>query len=71
MSDRILRLPVVIARTGLSRATIYRRAGVDFPKPVRLTTRSIGWRESEIDAWIANPPEPGVSPGVSTGEQAA
>jgi prophage regulatory protein len=71
VSDRILRLPAVIARTGMSRATIYRRAGIDFPKPVRLTSRSIGWRESEVDAWISNPPDPGVSTGVSTGSEAA
>lgn len=71
MSDRILRLPAVMARTGLSRATIYRRAGIDFPLPVRLTARSIGWRESDIDAWVSSRTNAGVSTGVSTGSQAA
>lgn len=50
---RILRLPEVMARTGLSRTTIYRwrRAG-RFPQAVRLGTRCVGWIESELEAWI-------------------
>ena len=50
---RVLRLPQVQARTGLSRSTIYMRvAQGSFPKPVRLGARAIGWIESEVDAWI-------------------
>ena len=50
---RVLRLPRVQARTGLSRSTIYMRvAHGSFPKPVRLGARAIGWIESEVDAWI-------------------
>ena len=50
---RVLRLPRVQARTGLSRSTIYMRvAQGSFPKPVRLGARAIGWIESEVDAWI-------------------
>ena len=50
---RILRLREVMARTGLSRTTIYRwrRAG-RFPQPVRLGTRNVGWIESELEAWM-------------------
>ena len=50
---RILRLPEVMARTGLSRTTIYRRrlAG-RFPQAVSLGTRSVGWVESEVEAWL-------------------
>lgn len=52
---RILRLRDVEQRTGLSRATIYRR-GTDgtFPKPIRLGGNSSGWVESEIDAFLAS-----------------
>jgi prophage regulatory protein len=51
---RILRLPDVKARTGLSRSTIYLRlAQGQFPRPVSLGARSIGFVESEVDAWIA------------------
>ena len=51
--QNILRLPAVIEKTGLSRSTIY--AGIQkgtFPAPVNLGLRSVGWLESEIDAWI-------------------
>ena len=50
---RVLRLPRVQARTGLSQSTIYARvANGTFPKPVRLGPRAVGWIESEVDEWI-------------------
>lgn len=53
--DRILRLPAVADRTGLSRTTIYRKAAAgDFPPPVKLGARASGWHESVVDAWIAS-----------------
>jgi len=50
----ILRLPEVSQATGLSRSTIYRlvQAG-NFPPPLKLTTRTIGWYSTDIDTWIA------------------
>jgi prophage regulatory protein len=53
--DRILRVAAVAARVGLSRATIYRRvAAGEFPAPVSLGGNSVGWRESQIIAWLAS-----------------
>lgn len=53
MTKRILRLPEVMTRTGLSRSTIYAYMGVkSFPKSIALGVRSVGWLESDIDAWI-------------------
>ena len=54
--DSILRLPEVQRRTGLHRATIYRKidAGT-FPEQVRLSANCVGWYESHINAWVANP----------------
>ena len=55
MTERILRRPKVEDRTGRSRSSIY--AGMaegSFPQPVKLGTRAVGWRESDIDAWIAS-----------------
>ncbi len=51
---RVLRLPAVIAKTGVGRDTIYRwgKAG-KFPKPVKLSERSSGWLEHEIERWIS------------------
>lgn len=49
----ILRLPKVIARTGLSRSAIYQRiAEGRFPKPISLGGRAVGWVEAEINAWL-------------------
>ena len=58
--DRILRTPEVVELTGLSKTTLWRwvRSG-DFPMPVKLGslgTRSIGWREGEIERWIEGRP---------------
>ena len=53
--EKILRFPQVQARTGLPRSTTYLKISQgEFPKPVPLGARSVGWLESEIDAWIAN-----------------
>lgn len=53
MPIKILRLHVVCNRTGLSRSTIYRMRNTGlFPKPVKLSFRSIGWKSEDIDAWI-------------------
>jgi len=54
--DRILRLNTVLDRTGLSRATLYRKvADGTFPRQVRIATRCMGWRESAINDWLKNP----------------
>ena len=54
--DRILRLKSVLARTGLSRSTLYRkiREGT-FPRQVRISVHGAGWRESAVNLWIADP----------------
>lgn len=53
MTHTILRLPTVKARTGLSRSTIYLRiAAGNFPTPIRLGGRAVGWVEAEIDEWL-------------------
>ena len=53
MMTKILKLPEVIKRTGLSKSTIYAEIGKGiFPKQIKLSERSSGWLESEIDDWI-------------------
>ena len=50
---RILRLPEVEARTGLSRSTIYRwRVAGRFPPAVVMGGRTLGWFESDVEAWL-------------------
>jgi len=53
MSHIILRLPTVITRTGLSRSTIYlMMSKKQFPLPISLGDRAVGWIEEEINNWI-------------------
>jgi prophage regulatory protein len=51
MTHTILRLPAVIAGSGLSRSTIYLRIaqGV-FTRPVSLGARAVGWPAHEVTA---------------------
>ena len=54
--DRIIRLKTVLARTGLSRSTIYRKiAEGTFPPRIKISINGAGWHESEIRHWIADP----------------
>jgi prophage regulatory protein len=52
----IERLPTVQERVGYSRTTIDRKVkDGTFPKPIKLSPGqggAIGWRASDIDAWI-------------------
>jgi prophage regulatory protein len=54
MTNSILRLPAVKARTGLSRSTIYLRISKnEFPAPISLGGRAVGWVDSEINNWLS------------------
>ena len=49
----ILRLPTVMAHTGLGRSSVYAKiAKGEFPKPISLGPRAIGWDSDEVGAWI-------------------
>jgi prophage regulatory protein len=49
----VLRLPSVRNLTGLSTSTPYAMmARGDVPRPVRLGKRAVGWRESDLIAWL-------------------
>jgi len=55
--DNMLRIADVMARTGLSRVSIWRqvRAG-QFPAPIELSVNTIGWLENDIASWQASRP---------------
>lgn len=56
-ADKIIRLATVLDRTGLSRSTVYRKiSDGTFSKQIQISIHGAGWRESEINRWIANPP---------------
>jgi len=53
VSKTIWRLPEVMARTGLSRSTIYHKMSEDeFPHSVNLGPRAVGWPASWVEDWI-------------------
>jgi prophage regulatory protein len=59
--DKVLRTKPMTEKSGVSRSSAYNKINPaskyfdpSFPKPIRLGARSIGWRESEIDTWIAS-----------------
>ena len=53
MATIIIRLPEVIAKTGLSRSTIYFQISKgNFPKGVPIGDHARGWLNHEIEAWI-------------------
>lgn len=50
----MLRLAQVIDATGLGRSKIYQlQAQGNFPKRVKIASRSVGWVEAEVQAWLA------------------
>lgn len=53
MSNKILRLPAVKSKTGLSRSTIYARVSQGtFPAALTLGPNTVGWLEAEVERWI-------------------
>jgi prophage regulatory protein len=52
---KILRIVQVRERTGLATSSIYKLIQTgDFPKPVPLSERTVGWPEHEVDDFIAS-----------------
>jgi len=48
----LLRIGMVVRVTGLGRSTIYRLvANRQFPSPVRLTRKAVGWRRVDVERW--------------------
>lgn len=54
--DDHVRMPELERRTGMSRATIYRRiAEGRFPMRIPMAGNIAAWREREVAEWLANP----------------
>ena len=50
---RVLRRRATEAKCGLSKTALYSKIQQGkFPKPVKLSPKSVGWLESELDQWI-------------------
>lgn len=57
--DRLLPWAAVRAKCGnISRTTVWRAVRrKEFPASVRISPNRVGWRESDLDAWLANRPQ--------------
>ena len=52
---KLLRIADVSKKTTLGKSTIWLKMGQGlFPKPTKLSPAINVWKESDIDAWIAN-----------------
>lgn len=52
---KIVRLRQATEKTGLSRSTIYDLISKGkFPKQIKLSPRTMGFLESELDQWVAD-----------------
>lgn len=53
-NGRVLRLPEVCLRLGVSRSTIYAQQNLGvFPPSIHLGARAVGWLEHEVEAVLA------------------
>lgn len=53
----LLRLKAVCDQTGLSRSSVYEAMKLnEFPRSVSIGKRSVAWKSTDIDKWIASRP---------------
>ncbi|MFA6698986.1 MAG: AlpA family phage regulatory protein [Thiomicrospira sp.] len=61
-TQKIRRRSQVLAHFSISASTLYRWIERDgFPRPIQLGGHSVGWVETEIQAWLSNRPRMGAS----------
>jgi prophage regulatory protein len=54
-AQRILRREAVLTLIGYKKSALYElMAQGSFPKPVKLGVRAVGWRASDVAAWLAS-----------------
>ena len=54
MSDRIIRKPEVLQKTGMTLSGLNRaqQNDLNFPKPIKLGERAVGFSEREMDDYV-------------------
>lgn len=56
--DEMWDVKTVVAKTGLSRSTVYAYVSIGlFPKQRRLGVRRIAWLASDVRAWMTSRPQ--------------
>lgn len=65
---RIYKLSEIIEIFAMSRSSIYRAMEHDgFPKPIKLTGRSVGWNREAVESWFDSRPT-GITPCADNGQ---
>ena len=55
---KLLRLSQVVEITSLSKSTIYRMIkSNEFPSPLQIGSKSVAWRQIDLEKWMKNLPE--------------
>ena len=53
MVPKLIRRHQLEANLGISRSTIYQMmASGEFPKPLKIGRRAVGWRVEDIEKWL-------------------
>jgi prophage regulatory protein len=53
MKQELLRRDAVERVTGMRRSTLYAKVATgDFPRPVKIGPRAVGWPSNEVEAWV-------------------
>ncbi len=59
MDDKLLTRPEVELHIRLRKSALYRLLrdpNSGFPLPIRIGSKAVRWRRSEVDSWLANRP---------------
>ena len=55
MDNKIYRIKTVCDITGLPKSTVYAKMlNGEFPRPIKLGRRAVGWKSDELQAWNSN-----------------
>ena len=55
--ERVLRVEAVCKRIGYGKSKLYSMLNTgEFPPGIALGPKRVGWRESQVDAWIKSRP---------------
>ena len=53
MEETFIRRKALETKLGLSCSTIYAMMAANkFPRPIKIGRRAVGWRNSDIQAWV-------------------
>lgn len=56
-NERLLRIGEVLEIAGISKSVLYEMVNrEEFPRPVRIGRRSVGWRQREVKDWLDSLP---------------